>query len=197
MKIEFPSEKVLEDYVYTKSREYGECVISGDAMDQIWRQMNIPGYGITDIVKAWFTPNSIELTVLELKNEPLKEAHVSQLMRYMKGLENMVSNYSERKLRVDVYGQLAGPFDPNKGDFAYMLAHLSQQVSVYELSLDVETGFYAEQIEADWRSQGEDRAWGDEKMQDLYTSHYLRFEELRSTKNEESQSNDTKLKAVK
>lgn len=182
MKIDFPNEKFIEDYVYEKSRDDGQCILSGDAVDRIWRQLAIPGYGVTDIVKAWFTPSAIELTVLELKNEPLKESHLSQLMRYMKGLRRMVASCERGDVEVTVCGQLAGPFDPDRGDFVYMLGFIPREVSAFGLALDMEIGFSSEALHGDWSPSGADDDWGLDRMQDLHAAHRQHIDEWRSRK---------------
>lgn len=178
MRIDFPSEKTIEDYIFESIKQDGACPLSGDAADRVWRQYEIPGYGIADIVKVWLIPNGIELTVLELKNEPLKEAHVGQLMRYMRALEKVAERASGTS--VTVRGELAGPLDPQKGDLVYMLPYLPRQISVFEIFLSMDCGFVANPVGTEWHSVKESAEWFQGKADSFCEMHRVRFEDFES-----------------
>lgn len=155
MQIDFPSERIIEDYVYSEIKEYGVCPIAGDLVSFCFRQHEITGYGIADLIKVQVTDSHILVTVLELKNEWLKEAHLSQLSRYMTGIGRQLQRYARFSPRpIRVLGELAGPFDASANEMAYLLSRLSG-IAVYGLSLSMADGFSAEEVGTGWYRKSE------------------------------------------
>lgn len=156
--IPFPSEKFIEDFVCSRIGADRECPVSGEFVNIAYRQKEIKGYGVTDVIKIMVYPGYVQVVVLELKNEPLKEAHISQLARYMRGVERVVKKY-ERAMpdgwEISVYGELAGPFDKNKGDLPYLLSLLNDRITVYDLSASMDDGFSASIVSDGWYSTSE------------------------------------------
>lgn len=144
MKLAFPSEKALEDYVVKRLEEEWECPISGESVDGFVRQERLGVYGIADIIKFEWSGRGLGVTVLELKNEPLKERDVSQLCRYMTCLEKLLVKYSNEyeRFSFELFGQLAGPLDPNS-DLVFML-HRLENISVYDIGVCADEGFTSE-----------------------------------------------------
>lgn len=157
MKVEFPSERAIEDYVWKQLENGQPCPISGDAHNFCLRQKEIKGYGVTDIIKIDVSDEGVRITVLELKNEELKESHISQLYRYMTGIRRVARLYSKKIIGcpdIEVVGELAGPFNPNRGDIVWLLQSLDD-VTVYDISLSFEHGFKAEEVSKGWHKGDE------------------------------------------
>lgn len=156
--IPFPSEQFIEDYVWSHLNEFRRCPIAGEECHLFYRQAELRGYGITDIIKISVWGNEIHVTVQELKNEPLKEAHVSQLCRYLTGLRRLVGRYRRitKGRKVIFHGELAGPVNPQKNDLVYMLPALtSANINLFGLSSTMSAGFTVEHIGAGWYNKGE------------------------------------------
>lgn len=155
MSVSFPSEKAIEDYVYAKIAQTDVCPISGSQVDLCLRQHEVKGYGITDLIKISADVWSIDVTILELKNEILKESHLSQLSRYMAGIRRQLRRYEKRSSRViTVRGELAGPVDADANEMVFLLDQLSC-ISIYKLSLSMDDGFKSEEISGGWFKKSE------------------------------------------
>lgn len=162
-KIDFPSEAFIEDYVTAYIREHKECPISGECVHRYYRQYEIKGYGIIDLIKLSFDEDSCTVTILELKNEPLKESHYSQLARYMAGAnrikERLLIKYPHA--RIYIAGELAGPYDISKNDLVY-LNQLCEDINIYDLSLLMSEGFAAQHISKEgWHNTSENLSKSD------------------------------------
>jgi len=155
-KFEFPSEKAFEDYVWHHIQKHKECPVSGEEVTIAYRQPALSGYGIADIIKVYVSNCEINVSVLELKNEPLKESHVSQVAKYMTALDHMLRQV--RRLESDYFyvnlvAQLAGPCEPDRNDFVYLLNCL-RDVEVYDVGVSMEAGFHSQLLDKSWYSQG-------------------------------------------
>lgn len=154
--VNFPSEKAIEDYVFEQISDTGLCPVSDEHVSHVFRQYEIAGYGIADVVKVQVMPEAVVITILELKNENLKEAHLSQLSRYMIGLKRQLRRYMRRSRKhfvIEVLGELAGPFEAST-DFVFLLDQL-ESISVYSLSLSMKSGFRSEWVSDGWHKKGE------------------------------------------
>jgi len=159
--IPFPSERTIEDYVFQRISSVGECPVSGDLVDLVVRQYDLKGYGVIDVLKISISPFEIRITVLELKNENLKESHVGQLARYMTGVTRLATRYRrflDAGWKIFVEGELAGPLDSSSGDFVYLRNVLPQHISIYELTLDMEYGLSSSPVSTGWHNRNESRA---------------------------------------
>lgn len=166
MKIEFPSEKVIEDYIYSELNAGGPCPISGEYPDRTYRQHEIKGYGITDIIKVRVSDKAAFVTVLELKNEALKASHVEQLCRYLVGINRIADRYRKRGFRVNVNGQLAGPFVSS--DIVYLIQWMHPAISLFDLSLTMQSGLSVRAISRQWFCVDEKLQVDREISRDLY-----------------------------
>lgn len=154
--IPFQSERQLEDYVCSCLAKTMQCPVSGHPCHAYFRQQRIGDYGISDIIKVEIDIDVINVTVLELKNETLRELHISQLCRYMRGIERIVSRYKKKNknLEVCVYGELAGPLSPDSNDLVFMLDFVDR-VQVYDVALSMEHGFISSPVSRGWFKRGE------------------------------------------
>lgn len=157
MKIDFPSEGAIEEFVCHRIRRDGVCPITGDDVSGFVRQHGIKGYGRTDVIKIIARSSGVTLVVLELKNKPMCADHVCQLARYMVGLRRQARRFLRRFGfgAVEVKGELAGPIGPRPGDWIYLSELMEEEISLYELSLDMVDGFSAEPSYG-WHSLAED-----------------------------------------
>ena len=151
--IPFPSESAIEDFIYKKILTEQCCPISEDAVAYILKQPRLGAYGIADLIKIDFEHNpfekSLELVVVELKNEPLKPRDLAQLTRYMSGVNHMMASYCSR-LNIDltIRGELVGiGYD---GDFVYMLEHISDYIDCYTLNITIENGLEVKKLGDGW-----------------------------------------------
>lgn len=176
--ISFPSEKVIEDYVYDYITSNSCCPISGDGVDLCLRQHEIKGYGVTDLIKISITDGFLHVTILELKNEPLKESHVSQLCRYMAGASRQLKRYRKR-FNVCLHGELAGPFNLNTNDVCYLLDSVPS-ISAFSLELTMESGFDANEIGSGWHHRNENKLGAKPIARDMFDKGY--FHNLGSVK---------------
>ena len=160
-KFEFPSEKALEDYVWSQIADQSHCPIADDSVHFAYRQMPIPGYGVTDIVKVSVFPQRTDITVLELKNEPLKESHLSQVARYMRGLERWSERYQQifPNHQINITGELAGPLKPDSNDLVYMSGQL-EAISIFDVGVSMEHGFHSEIVGDGWFQRDENLKGG-------------------------------------
>lgn len=160
MRVPFPNEETIERFVAEQIDTNLHCPISQEDVFDYVRQHSIQGYGVADIIKIHATKDRAWLTVLELKNKPLNETHLTQLTRYMVGLKRQARRYEDRfDIKFDIYGELAGPLNPG-GDFVFLAEHLSDEISVYELSLHMDRGFTSEPVCRGWFNTNEDLAGG-------------------------------------
>ena len=153
MKVDFPSEKDIEDYVQSAIERDGRCPMSDFPVHICHRQYEIVGYGITDLIKITALQNCVNITVTEFKNETLKAAHVEQLCRYMTGIKRIVNKYKRHGFCVALCGELAGPYFQNgkpPNDLIYLKDFLPQNIFIYDLSLTYEHGFKATEINGGW-----------------------------------------------
>lgn len=157
MEVQFPSEQFIENYIEKRITEDGCCPASGMEVDLHFRQLEIKGYGISDLVKVEYSEGHIDVTILELKNRQLKESDISQLARYMRGLERLLTKYQRRfrNFSFGISGELAGPLDVQSTDFVFIIGRL-EDITVYGLELSLDHGFKSTEIGSDWFNHGED-----------------------------------------
>jgi len=156
-KLDFPSEKFIEDYLEYCMAAHAVCPIDDRNVDHFLRQHEIKGYGRTDLIKFYISPGLLEVVILELKNEILNELHLAQLARYLVGAKWQAKRYARRfpGYEIEVRGQLAGPFDPSANDLVWSLEQ-TQGIEAFSISLDMESGFRAEEIQKGWHKTNQD-----------------------------------------
>lgn len=160
MNIEFPNERAIEEYVYRSVMDGKDCPITATHPNAVFRQYEIKGYGITDLVYLNIYPGMVRVQIVELKNETLKESHLSQLKRYMVGMRRYLWRHNDLAEKagweIDVHGVLAGPFEADRNDLVYLYDGM-EDVEIFGLSLSMEDGFLVREISnSGWRSRGED-----------------------------------------
>ena len=149
--LDFPSEKFIEDYLYAEMNGQMRCPVSGDGVDFVFRQLDLGGYGVTDIVRVGLSKESVAVTVVELKNENLKPAHLAQLCRYVTGLQSLAYKY-RRAGNIVVKGELVGPVDvDNENDLVFLANQINPNILIRKISLTMSDGFVSSDIGRQWR----------------------------------------------
>lgn len=149
-KIQFKSEKDMEDHLYNEFQEHCEISvnsgedslpedslisqISTGILDSVKRQVKIGNYGIADIVikSKILAGMDVEIncfTIVELKNVTLESTHLIQLIRYMKGFSRLSPN-------AEIYGVLIGT-NMGNGDWVYLLDYV-KNINVYTIKIPEE-----------------------------------------------------------
>lgn len=146
--INFDSEKELEDAI-CRSLDKGTNPIDGSRVTSYKRQVWLGEYGKVDIIAFCKDDdenngNPTQLTVIELKNTPLKHDHASQIARY-KGFFDNSPVYSESNIE-DITYQLVGlKTFPSSSDLCYLLQSMDW-LEVYEIHADFENGITIDQM---------------------------------------------------
>jgi len=147
-KLDFPSENFIENYLISKIDADNHCVVADEEVDGAFRQVDLGSYGIADIVKFIWHPDMMVITVMELKNETLKPAHLAQLCRYVTCVKNIAKRY-QRFINIEVYGELVGPFEKSN-DLPYLINHIDENISVYDLRLSLDSGVVSDGVGRGW-----------------------------------------------
>ena len=169
--IPFPSESAIEDFIYKKIVTERFCPVSSMDIDYILRQPRLGAYGIADLIKIVLTRNPYETTldivVMELKNEPLKPRDLAQLTRYMSGVKHMVSSYCSRmNIGLAISGELVGTgFEE---DFVYILEHLTDDIDCYTLNITIEEGLDVNLLESGWYKTASNRRDVSKVVREIY-----------------------------
>lgn len=173
--ISFPSEKTIEDYVCRRMEDHSICPVSNDYVAHFVRQHEISGYGVTDVIKFHVSDNVLFATILELKNEPLKEIHLAQLSRYMVGLSRQLKRYGDRLgVKLAVRGQLAGPFEI-RGDFVYLADQLPY-IKIFDLRLSLDEGFLSSPVGRGWHNKSENKKSAKSLVRQLFDNDIFVFD---------------------
>lgn len=148
-------ENDLEDIIENMFKEKSDLVYSiGCGEGIILRQPDLKGYGTMDLVNIVFTgfdykntlPGSRrrvrewDINILELKRGKLGFNELSQLCRYVTGVERFINHINLRRDNFKVYGVLLGKSVETNGDFVYLLENLKTNISAYTFKLDYKTG---------------------------------------------------------
>ena len=158
MKVPFPTERTMEDYICEHLDADGYCPITDQRYTHHFRQLQIAGYGVADLVLVDADPTAATITVVELKNTELCAANLEQLGRYMTGLQRLSQLIENDELvngEVFVQGVLAGPFNPQSSELVW-LYHQTENIEIYSVSIDVENGFDSEPIGKGWFKKSEE-----------------------------------------
>jgi len=164
MKMCFPSEKTLEDFVCEKLEDENYFPITKKYHQAWFRQVKIPEYGIPDIILLDGKTGmyDAQFTIVELKNTELCADHLNQLGRYMTAFRRYIGigQADGKRFSGDVLvkGILAGPFDPKKSNLLWLYRH-TRDILIFSVEVDVEDGFQSQLVNKyDWFLRGEDFA---------------------------------------
>ena len=111
----FPSERYFESFVVNNSIENSMCPLTDKDYKYVYTQQDLSRHGVPDIVYIdWDDVEApehkhIKVTVIELKNVRLMAKHVSQLLRYIKALDNSLKAFQDKLgFTYELDGVLAG-----------------------------------------------------------------------------------------
>lgn len=142
--IKFSSENDFEMFLYNHFLETSESLVDEKKFQHCIRQFNAGAYGKPDLV--YFTKldddiakaigHEYEISVIEIKNEPIKNSDVSQICRYKTGFERSFDCSD-----VEISFSLVVPKGSikNHSDICWTIENLSD-VHVYEFDLDPREG---------------------------------------------------------
>lgn len=90
MKIDFESEKELEDFICDHYSETNEFIVDGSFPHHLFRQMDLGDYGIADLITITECRDGVAIGVFELKKENITAAAFEQVLRYATGVEALI-----------------------------------------------------------------------------------------------------------
>lgn len=150
MNIQFGSEADLEAAIVEEISKTGRCPVDDEEVDDLFQQIEIPGYGRCDLVKVAHDPHETRVTVLELKNKPLTLDDLNQVCRYMTGIRRALHRFSVLSNYVSVEGQLAGPVNVSGDIYAFQECG----ISVFGMDIGFKSGIQFSYIDG-WRNTRE------------------------------------------
>jgi len=153
-------ESELEDYIFENYKK-----LDWLGVDFLYRQVNLIGYGIIDLlgIKKW--KDDIVFTIIELKKDNIGYSALGQLNRYIIGLKrnlkelDIVKKIEEENDNifspVSIKGLLIGN-SLDSGDICYTLECLNENISRVEYKINLENGIEFEQLsDYGWYNEGE------------------------------------------
>jgi len=154
--IALESEKQLEDYLYGRMSG-GDCVITGGAVDQVYRQFDLGVYGFIDLVGFYRNEDdkTITMTIYELKKDTLKCAHYAQISRYKTGFDKLIEIIAfDFGYSLDFEYILIGSDIDHQNDAGY-LGDTLDWLNIYTFSIDMHTGIDFSHQDG-WHREGEE-----------------------------------------
>jgi len=161
------TEKELEDFLYETFRfDYNNSELS-DYLDEggLFRQVNINGYGIIDLIhisldlpEEAFGYPEIKITIIELKKDQVDIKALEQISRYRTAIVRYISkilDVSKKKLVFKVDGLLIGKGINEQGDFVYLLNNI-EWLRLLLYSIDLDSGLTLTEEEFGWFAVKED-----------------------------------------
>lgn len=142
--IKWESEKDFENFIVECFATDGFCIVDDEHYQNMSQQFDTCGYGIPDLVfysqdvehiddKTTVTHN--RLHVIELKNEPIKLSHISQIARYKRYFERALESHD-----VEMKFSLVVPESVKGNDDVVWLLDSLDNISVMEFTLDPKEG---------------------------------------------------------
>lgn len=161
------SEKELEDFLYKTSRKdfYASALSEFANEGKIFRQVNIPGYGIIDLITVGFdlpqndkpTYPEVKITIIEIKKGAIDHKALEQLARYRTAITrylNRLQDNAQKEIFYDIKGVLIGKTIDKQGSFVYLVNNI-EWLSLVTYSIDLENGLSLKEINKEWHSTTE------------------------------------------
>lgn len=156
MGIKFELESDLEELLFDSMKD-GWCIATQREVLRCFRQFDLCGYGIADLVtisanetsKDHFTP---QIDVYELKNGPINTDAVGQIARYLRGFERAVAGNHLPKIKI--CGHVIGNSIDLNGDVVFLLDCLPT-ITPWVFSLDPHEGIQFSKSSG-WFKENED-----------------------------------------
>ena len=150
-KLSFNRERDFEDFLIDNEDFFRSEFCLNPKYTVINRQMNLGVYGIADIVAITNIEGKVQVEIFELKNEPFSHSNISQLARYKKFFDDLITVYFEKES--NVICNLIGPKTfPNNSDLCFLCQDIPW-LTVYEFELDPINGIEFNHISG-WSKTG-------------------------------------------
>lgn len=153
------SEKELEDYIFKKYNS-----IDGLSGDYIIRQFSLKGYGILDLLIIDYEFGCPTYKIVELKEGELDEKSISQISRYIRGLERNIDKIKKQiPIENDKNNEFSWTFPRVEGiligkeflgDSCY-IADQAEKISTIFYSISLESGLSFDFNTSGWFNKNE------------------------------------------
>lgn len=144
------NESHVEDYLYNNP----EAIDLID--DNLQRQFRIDPYGIIDLLSYTHDEFSIIVEITEIKAEPLSVAHLSQLCRYMAGINHLFSQKFPEQ-RISVIGNLVTLPCRLSDENLFLFRHIcdaDSNICFFEYSVTLQNGISFRRQYHEWIRKG-------------------------------------------
>lgn len=155
-------EKELEDYLFSLAQAPSEEGSPIDASGKCFRQVNITGYGIIDLLYVDFEPSCspkayrlpfVHIKIVELKKEQIDLNAVGQICRYKVALERFMKNLRESlDFGYEITGVLVGS-GYGSGDVCFVVDSC-EWLSTYTYEIKLSEGLVFD-ISEGWHNTNE------------------------------------------
>jgi hypothetical protein len=161
------TEQELEDYLYeTFVEDPCESILSDFVGGgKIFRQVNITGYGIIDLIIVNFDiPNhenaypDVEITIIELKKDQINYKALEQLAKYRTAIKRYLNTIIEdvsKELSYNINGILIGKKIDDQNNFVYLVDNINW-LTVLTYSIGFKEGLILNDGNDGWYSIKED-----------------------------------------
>lgn len=159
----FDSEAEFEGLIVEHHKNSGVCPILDETTQKMYRQINIPGYGVVDIVSVdvYADPGGVSCSIVlyELKVVPLADSHISQISRYYQGFIDYLERFygfvwkghgigklycDDIEISVNISAAIVTQKDPNISDACYAIES-SDWLRWFVFKLDIAKGVVFEE----------------------------------------------------
>ena len=143
--ITFDSEKCLEDSIY-EAMKNGSNPINDSYVQYCGRQVDLGGHGIIDLVAVTVIPEcgkikqSINITLIELKNEKIKLENLVQIAKYRTAITRLTDEGGFKNADVEVDCILVfKDSDPCSAEWPFLLQNI-EWLDSYQFEFSFEDG---------------------------------------------------------
>jgi hypothetical protein len=165
------TEKDLEDLIFDDlldggyelvNRNFNPFLVQMSLPNRVlWaRQVQLPGYGVADIIGYSRFMGVLHVDIYELKNQPLKSQDFEQVLRYKTAVREALDNM-KRRFEYNINCSLVGP-SIESGHFIHNFSNVKLFTFTYSLR----------GIEFEWHSTGWRNGKGNLKLTDIATHKF-------------------------
>ena len=166
----FEDEKEMEDIVFQAMRD-GRCLCTGEIYSHVFRQFEIKGYGVIDILclslaKSCTTIN-VDIHIYELKNANINHQAIMQIARYKQGVERYIKNQfvttAKRKqaANVNIYGHILGLGYASQEDICFLVDSIPW-LDCFFCAITKDGVFFKKS--SGWYNKAEDFSWKNKRI---------------------------------
>lgn len=161
------TEQELEDYLYKTfaAKSYESILGNFTGGGKIFRQVNITGYGIIDLIIVSFDIPSrenaypdVEITIIELKKDQINYKALEQLAKYRTAIRRYLNTIVEdisKELSYNINGILVGKKIDDQNNFVYLVDNIDW-LTLLTYSIDFDEGLILDDGNNGWHSTKED-----------------------------------------